>query len=431
VQEAAVNDVDVIVIGAGAAGLAAARSLLAAGCRVALLEARGRIGGRVWTEPCHGVAFDHGASFIHAEQINPWTTIAQRLGVATEIDPRRRLLFIGARPAREHELAAFMAARAEAQGQVIEAARADRAVSIAKAVQGSGPWSAQAQVALGPWLLGAENEAADAADFAAGVSGRDRLIGIGYGRLVTLYGHGVPVRLNAAVQRIDYRGPGVVVETAAGRLRGHLAIVTLPVGVLAAEQVRFLPALPLERQRAIDALPMGLLTKIGLCFEGDPFGQGDTFYLHRQTADQRAALYLMRPCGQDLALAFVGGDLARELERTGEAAAGAFALEPLLEIFGSSLKARLRGVRRTRWGSDPFAMGSYAVARPGGAAMRAVLARPLADRLLFANEACAGDGWAATVAGAHQSGRRAARQALTLLGRRPRERVCNQEKNNH
>jgi monoamine oxidase len=129
-----------------------------------------------------------------------------------------------------------------------------------------------------------------------------------------------------------------------------------------------------------------------LCFERDPFGHGDTLYLHRRTGDQRAALYMMRPCGQDLVVAFLGGSLARELEHAGEVAAGAFALEPLLEIFGSSLKSRLRAVRQTRWGIDPFALGSYAVARPGCAAMRAVLARPLADRLLFAGEACAGEG---------------------------------------
>jgi monoamine oxidase len=420
VQTAPDNDVDVIVIGAGAAGLAATRSLLEAGCKVVMLEARDRIGGRVWTEAWDNLAFDHGASFIHAEQINPWTRIAARLGVATEIDPKRRLLFVGARLASDSELAAFLAARAQALDQVTDAARSGRAVSIAEAVQGSGPWSAQAQVALGPWLLGAENEAVDAADFAASMSGRDRLVGTGYGRLVSLYGRGVPVTLNAAARRIDYRGPGVVVETAAGCLRGRLAIVTLPVGVLAAERVRFEPALPLDRLRAIDALPMGLLTKIALCFEGDPFGHGDTLYLHRRTGDQRAALYMMRPCGQDLVVAFLGGSLARELEHAGEVAAGAFALEPLLEIFGSSLKSRLRAVRQTRWGIDPFALGSYAVARPGCAAMRAVLARPLADRLLFAGEACAGEGWAATVAGTHLSGRRAAREALALLGRRPR-----------
>jgi monoamine oxidase len=430
VQNAPVN-LEVIVIGAGAAGLAATRSLLAAGCRVALLEARDRIGGRAWTEPWRGLAFDHGASFIHAEQVNPWTTIARRLRIPTILDAKRRLLFIGAREASEEELAAFLAARRQAQSQVVQAAEAGRPVSIAQAVQSSGPWAPQAQVALGPWLLGAENEVADAADFADGVSGRDRLVATGYGRLVAAYGRGLPVTLNAAVQRIDYRGQGVVVDTAAGELHGRLAIVTLPAGVLAAGRVRFEPPLPLEKQRAIDALPMGLLTKVALRFEGDPFGQGDTFYLHRRTADQRAALYMVRPCGEDLALAFIGGDLARDLEEAGEAAAGEFALEPLLEIFGNGLRSRLRGVRQTRWGIDPFAMGSYAVARPGAATMREVLRSPLADRLLFAGEACAGDGWAATVAGAHQSGRRAAREALALLGRRPWHKSdCNPRQNN-
>ncbi len=90
-------------------------------------------------------------------------------------------------------------------------------------------------------------------------------------------------------------------------------------------------------------------------------------------------------------------------------------LEPLLRIFGADLRGRLRGARQTRWGADRWSLGSYSVARPGGAPLRAVLAEPLADRLLFAGEACAADGWAATVAGAHRTGQSAARQALTML----------------
>jgi monoamine oxidase len=408
-----VNDVDVIVVGAGAAGLAAMRTLLAAGCRAMALEARHRIGGRVWTDTAYGSPFDHGASFIHAEHINPWTTIARRLRVATELDPRRRVLYVGGRPAAQDELDVFSTTRAHALDQVIAAGRSGRDVSIAEAVQVAGPWAAQARVALAPWLLGVENDAASVVDFTNAAGGRDRLVTIGYGGLVTAYGRGVPVQLGAIVERIDYRGSGVVVETTRGRLRGRLAIVTLPVGVLAAGQVQFDPPLPLDKQRALETLPMGLLAKIGLFLDGDPFGLGDSFYLHRQTTDQRAALYLVRPCGHDLVVGFVGGSLARELEVAGEAAASAFVLEPLLEIFGSRLRSRLRGARHTGWGIDPFALGSYAVARPGGGAMRAVLGLPLADRVLFAGEACAGDGWAATVAGAHLSGKRA---ALTLLG---------------
>jgi monoamine oxidase len=205
------------------------------------------------------------------------------------------------------------------------------------------------------------------------------------------------------------------VATADASVRARLAIVTLPAGVLAAEQVHFDPPLPTAKLRAIEALPMGLLAKVALCFEGDPFGLGDTFYLHEQTPDQRAALHLVRPCGHDLVMGFVGGALARDLERAGEAAAVAFALEPLARIFGGAILKRLRGGRQTRWGCDPWSRGSYSVARPGGAACRRALAAPLGERLLFAGEACASDGWAATVAGAHRTGRRAAREALARL----------------
>ena len=152
------NDVDVVVVGAGAAGLAAMRTLLGAGCRAIALEARHRIGGRVWTDTDYGLPFDHGASFIHAEHINPWTTIARRLQVATAVDPQRRMLYVGRRPAGQDELEAFGAARARALDQVIAAGRSGQDASIADAVQISGPWAAHAQVALGPWLLGVENE---------------------------------------------------------------------------------------------------------------------------------------------------------------------------------------------------------------------------------------------------------------------------------
>jgi len=415
-HHALVNEVDVTVVGAGAAGLAAARTLLAAGRQVIVVEARDHIGGRAWTErDCYGQPFDHGASFIHMAEANPWTAIARHLRAATIIDPQRRQLFVQGRVAMPAEFDAFVAARNDAYEAVLAAARKPDDCSIAAALDQTGPWAPQAQVALGPWLLGADNTAASVIDFGQGVSGRDRLVAQGYGRLVEAYGCGVPIRLGTPVHHIDYRGPGVSVATSAGAIRSRCAIVTLPIGVLAAEQVRFQPPLPPAKLRAIEALPMGLLAKVALCFEGDPFGLGDTFYLHEQTTDQRAALYLMRPFGHDLVMAFVGGALAWELERAGEAAAVAFVLEPLLRIFGTDLRRRLRGARQTRWGADRWSLGSYSVARPGGAPLRAVLAEPLADRLLFAGEACAADGWAATVAGAHRTGQSAARQALTML----------------
>jgi monoamine oxidase len=414
------DEVDVIVIGAGAAGLAAARRLLLAGCRIAVLEARNRIGGRAWTElTASGHRIDHGASFIHVEDRNPWTSIARRLGFSAPLDRRRRRLFIDGRPAGAAELDAFMAARAKALQEVGAAAEQAEDRSIAAAIDPAGPFGPQAAVSLGPWLLGVENRAASAVDFATAVSGEDRLLPAGYGSLVRSYGKGLPISLDTPVSRIAYggasAGAGVTVDTPKGRLRGRYLIVTLPLGVLAAEAVDFDPPLPLSVLRAIEGLPMGLLAKIVLGFEGDPLGLGDNVYMHERTPDQRAALYLSRPAGSDILIAFVGGELAADLQSAGAEAAIDWVLGPLRRLFGAAVDRQLRVARHTRWGEDPYAFGSYAIARPGAFGARETLSAPLADRLFFAGEAVDSDGWAATVAGAGKSGRRAAEAVLQRL----------------
>ncbi|MEZ5935134.1 MAG: NAD(P)/FAD-dependent oxidoreductase [Alphaproteobacteria bacterium] len=407
------NDVDVLVIGAGAAGLGAARVLLAAGRSVMVLEARDRIGGRVWTEPdVGGHPMDHGASFIHAWPDNPWSAIARRLGFATVVDRRRRFLFMDGRQAGPADVRAFMAARQHALDQVlsVENASADRA--IADGLQLEGPFAVEARASLGPWLLGADNEEASALDFARGISGEDRLVPRGYGRLVQAYGKGVPVRLRTAVTRISARRGAVEVETDRGRLVAAHVLVTAPVGVLAAGSIRFEPGLDQDHREAIEGLPMGLLQKIVLAFDGDPFGLGDAFYLHRQEGGDERALYLCRPFGSGHVVAFVGGSLAWRLETEGETAAADFALGPLRELFGRKVNQRLAAARQTRWGADPFARGSYSVARPGAADRRGAFLRPHAERVHFAGEAAAPEGWAATVAGAFMSGRLAATRIL-------------------
>ncbi len=409
------KDVDVIIVGAGAAGLAAARSLLAAGQSVLLLEARDRIGGRVWTEPdVAGHPVDHGASFIHAWQDNPWTAIARRLGMPTAIDQRRRFLFVDGQDAAATTFDAFMEARHTAVEQVEAAVADNRDCSIAQALDLAGPFAAQARLSLGPWLLGAENDEAGALDFARGVSGEDRLVPGGYGQLVAAYGKGLPVRIETEVMRISTLARGVDVETQRGSLRAGHVIVTVPIGVLAAETIRFDPALEADHLRAIEGLPMGLLQKIVLAFDGDPFGRGDGFYVHEQSDADEAALYFCRPAGSDHVIAFVGGDLARRLEHEGEAAAASFALDPLRRLFGRAIDERLKAVRQTRWGIDRQALGSYSVAKPGAADLRAALTRPHAERIHFAGEACAPLGWAATVAGALMSGRQAAKHCLEM-----------------
>lgn len=406
------NDLDVLVIGAGAAGLAAARTLLAAGRSVLVLEARERIGGRVWSEDLAGHPMDHGASFIHVWPDNPWTAIARRLGFETVVDRRRRFLYENGCEAAPADFQRFMAARKQVLDQIVAAAEGGPDRAIAEVIEVGGPFVAEARASLAPWLLGEENDKASALDFARGVSGEDRWVKAGYGRLVAAYGQGVPVRLGTEVTQVNARRDAVEIETSGGTLRAGHAIVTVPMGVLAAGTIRFDPPLEADHLAAIEGLPMGLLQKIVLAFEGDPFGLGEGFYLHRQEGTDERALYLCRPMGSDHVIAFVGGDLARRLEAAGEAAAVDFALEPLRAMFGPQVDARLAAGRQTRWGVDPFSRGSYAVARPGAADRRLALQQPHAERVHFAGEAAAPEGWAATVAGAFMSGRQAARRIL-------------------
>jgi monoamine oxidase len=160
---------------------------------------------------------------------------------------------------------------------------------------------------------------------------------------------------------------------------------------------------------------MGNLVKIGVRFDGDPFGLGDTFYLHSRFVGERAILYLVRPHGRDLVVAFAGGGLARGLVALGPEAQLAAVMAPLAEMFGSGLRRRFAAWQVTDWRADPLARGSYSVARPGMAHARAALRQPFSERVRYAGEAAAEDGWQATVAGAYLSGRRAAREVVGSL----------------
>jgi monoamine oxidase len=134
----------------------------------------------------------------------------------------------------------------------------------------------------------------------------------------------------------------------------------------------------------------------------------DSYYLHYPAADEDAVLYLFRPCGHAMAYAFVGGQRARALEPLSNAAIRDAVLEPLRTLLGGPVVERsFASAAVSRWAADPFAGGSYAVARPGGAAARAVLAAPLFERVHLAGEATAPDGWHGTAGGAWLAGRAA------------------------
>jgi monoamine oxidase len=406
------HEADVLVVGAGVAGIAAARSLRARGLSCLMLVAKRRIGGRAFTD---ATGFDHGASWLHQANDNPLTGFAEALGfeVVDHDKLRQRLLFTEGRFASPAERRSFAAAEDDFW-RVIEAAAADGAPDRAasEAAPSGGRFDALVAHWEGAQICAAELSRMSLHDFAAtALDGPNLLLRRGLGTLVATLAEGLPIRLGAGVSRLHWGGQGVVAEGACGRIRARAAIITVSTGVLAQGGMAFSPDLPAPMLEAIQALPMGLLNKLafpippGTLPEFGPFAS-----LRRDIAapGDRPISWIARPYGAPVMLAFIGGSLAWELSREGPAAAEAHARAEFARIFGAAAAQALGAPIITDWGNDPAFCGSYSHARPGAQAARRVLAEPLGDgRLIFAGEACH-PRFAATVAGAWLSGEAAA-----------------------
>ena len=243
--------------------------------------------------------------------------------------------------------------------------------------------------------------------------GRDFYCKEGYGALVAHGARGLDVSLSTRVTSVDWSGSGVAVETDRGRIRAKACIVTVSTGVLANEDIRFVPALPDEMADAFHGISMGVYDHIALLFDENVLGTGPDEYLlynaHTRRKHSPALMGLLtNVSGTGLTLADVGGDFAMELESAGGEVAIDFAKSELRKIFGAAIDKHLVKAHFTRWGHNTLTRGSYASALPGAYRLRSVLRRPVGERVWFAGEACSTDEWA-TVAGAHKVGRRVAR----------------------
>lgn len=412
------SDVDVVIIGAGAAGLAAARTAKASGLSFVVIEARQRIGGRTVTDTSLGVPFDGGATFIHFSDKNPWTQIAADLGVATQAGNWRSGGFREFSDGKPVENAGF--GQRSGRGAVWELAEDvdySNDVSFADLVAKAPPDVAAAAHSMTRGAVGEEPDRVSVADYIRLYDGSNLVIPSGYGALVARYGADVPVRLGVAAKAIDWSGRGVRVTTDQGEIRAQTAVITLPLGVLKAEGVKFTPKLPKETQSALDGLAMGALSKLALKFEGDRFGAKPDMHFVELRGANPGMSFEMWPFNSDIVVCWFGADYAREINRLGEDGAVRHMLDRFVKIVGEDARKAFRGGRHFGWSADPFALGGYSYAKPGQARARDVLRKPIGDRMWFAGEMCAGKA-SMTVAGAQQTGEQAVHSiAAKLKGR--------------
>jgi monoamine oxidase len=425
VNAAPTQNPDVVIVGAGVAGLAAARVLTAGGRTVMVLEASPRIGGRVFTDiATFGVPFDRGAAWIHGADENVMTRLAHfyRFDVVTE-EPEE-ILFAGGARASAADVANYNRAFAALGEAIGEAAHEGEDVAASAAMPTTltpevAAWLPTAAAAIGPLDIGVDLEDLSVQDWHDREE-REPTAGIrqGFGMLVGRMADGLAVSANARVSRVTAMPEGVAIETPRGTIRAKAALVTVSTGVLASGAIAFDPPLDGEKQKALVGLPMGLVTKIALMFsEGAPalrFSQNAG--LVPQVQGERGNSFLIKPMGQPLAICQVGGSLAWDLATQPAAVAIDYARDRLRALLGSDADKGFRRGAATDWGSSPYTLGAYAAAKPGSVVARAKFDTPHADRVFFAGEAQAGSR-SQSVEGAHESGTKTAEQMLRFLKR--------------
>lgn len=409
---------DVAIVGAGSAGLAAAKTAQGLGLDVVVLEASHRIGGRGYTEElAPGVPFDLGCHWMHSASLNPYVAIAEKYGFHYRKGSYPRGLYIDGRRATAAEGAELEAFIDRNHDAVITAAKEGRDISLADATERENCWTR----VFDYWTtIGC------AADFDQ-VSVMDTLhyndtdenwpLKEGFGALIARFGADVPVTLNCAIQRIEWGGPEVVLHSKKGPIRAKRVIVTVSTGILGAGDIRFDPVLPNWKLAAIEALPLGTHNRIGLMLDRDPFGPDfpKGSLLLEEEAEPMG--FGFRPFGQDWVVGYTGGRFALWLERAGQAAAVELAKEKLAKVFGNDIKKYVTRSIVTAWAGDPWVKGSYSAALPGQGHQRAEIAKPIEDRLFFAGEATSTE-FHATAHGAYITGVDTARSVAKSLGRK-------------
>lgn len=405
---------DVVVIGAGAAGIAAIRALAAAPVSAICLEARPRIGGRAHTvELRPGLPVDLGCGWLHSADVNPLARTIEAAGFRIDRTPPHWERQAGNRDFSPEDQRAFREAMAAFEARMEAAARTGVDRPGAELLEPGGRWNPLID-AISSYYNGAEYDAVSVLDYDAYEdSGVNWRVAGGYGAAIASFAPAERIVTGCPVTRLDHSGPELRLETGRGAIQARAVVVAVPTPILAEGGLAFSPALP-KVEAAAAGLPLGLADKVflGLDTAADLPVEGHLFGRTDRTA---TGSYQVRPLAQPYIEAYLGGRCAADLEAEGPGAMTAFAVEELVGLMGSDFRRRLSPLRETAWRSDPWARGAYSHALPGHAGARAELARPVEDRIFFAGEAASAHAYS-TAHGAWLSGEAAAAAALAAVG---------------
>jgi monoamine oxidase len=407
-------DVDVLIVGGGAAGVGAARALSGRGLNTVLLEASSRLGGRAWTERLHGQDLDLGCGWLHSAERNAWRQMAEAANVPID---RSRAAW-----GKQYRGLGFSQAEQDAATREMEQwvhrlkHEAPSSDCAADALEPAATWNDYLRTIV-YFISGAPLERLSAADYVAydeDSSENNWRVPTGYGALIAA---SLPaeaaVHLGTPVEKLALESRGVAASTTSGVLRARAVILTVSTEVLAGDSIQLPSSLDAWREAARQ-LPLGHDEKLFLEITGvAPFERESQVIGNPR--DRRSGAYYIRPFDRPVIECFLGGESSDVLTDEGPPAAFAFALEQLVALFGAEVRALLRPMVASSWSRMDRIGGAYSYALPRHADARVTLARPFEQRIFFAGEATSRADFS-TAHGAHDSGVRAAREVLAALG---------------
>src|SRR5215468_4830369 len=339
---AATGDFDVAIIGAGAAGIAAARRLATTKARIAVIEASGRLGGRCFTDTeTFGVPFDRGAHWVHVPELNPLTPLAMKFGFNIYPAPPEQRVRIGRRYARTSEMEDYLTATVRANRAIGEASRGRQDVSCAQALpKDLGDWQPTIEFAVGPFGCAKDLAEVSALDFSRSLErNNDMFCREGLGTLIARLAEDLPVQLSRPVSRIDWSERNrIEISTARGLLVARTVIVTMSTGVLLSDKLRFEPELPRRYLDAIEKLSLGSYDHIALELPGNPLGLGRDELVFEKADSPRTAAILANVSGTTLCTVEVAGKFGADLAASGEPEMVSFALDWLAGLYGADVR---------------------------------------------------------------------------------------------
>ncbi len=413
---------DVIVIGAGSAGLSAAKELARLGISFVLVEASHRIGGRAYSEEiATDVWFDLGCAYLVAgrdsesriDESNPFIDIAINQGAVVEQYLHESRYIYNGRPLHDDEARARERYFKECEEAIRSSSEQGDDLTISDIIDIESPFATPFMDMM-TVTVPKDLDEASAADFYYGV---EEYINFntqrGYGNLIAQWGSDVEVSLNTRIESVDWSESDIRVSTNKGSIRARCLISTVSNGVLAAQHIHFTPRLPDWKMEAIREVPMGAENKIGVHFTKDVFAPEASGYYQVWSDTAQGAYVDVNLVSTNVVTVFIGGRFSIWMEQQGQQAAREFAVDRIADIFGNDIRQSVGRSIATAWVTDPWTLGSYASANPGQFHQRESLPLAVDSKLFFAGEATARAN--GTCNGAYWSGVRAAREVSEVL----------------